>query len=363
MAVVGALALGAAGQVLSGRLLRMVGTAAFRPAADRIAASPGILHGPPGQVGELTLVNPTTVRVNPFTAIVLGTHSTTQGSYEVPNDALVDLPVAGQHATLFRRDLVALTVADSQAAGLTSSGTTDRPGYLHVIRGADAASNPALPAVPANTLLLGELYVPPAGQTVTLTPYNPRTGVRGGILPVYNDTVDRPGHGAERGAYDGQYRDHPTRGLQRWSATTSEWHSVSSVQQGAVAMLRTLVPGETVAWGQMGGRTGRVGERILFTISAEVQSLSGGADQTFSMTTHSSSSGLNFGAGNENDFANMDRVSGGPGGPHIYTLRRTGVATTTATDWYLALQFTVGTGGTNVNLRDPRAWAVPAGAA
>jgi hypothetical protein len=195
-------ALGAAGQVLSGRMLRLTQGALFRPASAAVSAVSGVLHGPDGSMGELTLVNPTTVRVNPFVAVIQGTHATTQGQYEVPNDAPEDLPVAGQHATLFRRDLIAVVVADSQAAGVASTATTDRA-YLAVLRGTDAANNPQLPAVPANTLLLGELTVPPVGQTVTLTPYNPRTGVRHGILPVFGDTATAAGHGGAPGAFAG----------------------------------------------------------------------------------------------------------------------------------------------------------------
>lgn len=215
--------LGATGQQLSARLLRLTDAAKWRPSGTGLAVVSGVVHGPVGQMGEVTLVNPTTVNVNPFLAVVQGTHALDQGVYEVPNDAAVTLTVTAQHASQFRRSLILVEVNDSQALGVASSATTDRA-RLHILDGALSSTSPgALPAVPANALALGEVAIPPAGQTVTLTPYNPRTTTRNAILPVVDDASTVTGHGAAPGTVDGQYRDHPVYGLQRWSTTAGTW--------------------------------------------------------------------------------------------------------------------------------------------
>jgi hypothetical protein len=208
-------ALGATGQLLSGRLLRLSLGATFRPAAAGVlAAAAGALYGPPGTMGEATLVNPTTLRIAPARWVVQGSRSADQGQYVVPNDGNVDLAVTAQHASQFRRSLWMVTVADSQAAGVASSATTDRA-LLQIVDGPLSATSPApLPTVPADSLVLGEVGIPPVGQTVTITPYNPRTTGRGGIMPVSADALTYPGHGAEAPAHDGQARWHPTQGLQ-----------------------------------------------------------------------------------------------------------------------------------------------------
>lgn len=226
-------ALGAAGQVLSGKLLRLSLGAAYRNAAAGVQAVAGCLYGPAGTMGELTLNSNTSLTVGPFRAVVQQTQDVTQGPYLVVNDASVTATTAvvaglptmpAQDASQFRRAYVAVYVADSQVSGVASSGVTDRS-VLDILPGALAASAgvAAYPAVPANALLLGELLIPPVGQAVTLTAYNPRTTTRGGILPVIADGANRPGHDGDLGLHLGQYRDHPTHGLQRWNVTLGIW--------------------------------------------------------------------------------------------------------------------------------------------
>ncbi len=223
--------LGATGQRLSARLLRLTDAAKWRPSGSGVGVLSGLVAGPAGSVGELSLVNATTLNVNPFFAVIQGTRSATQGAYEVPNDALVTLAVTGQDASLYRRSLVVVGVDDSEAAGVASSATTDRA-RLYILDGPLSSTTPApLPALPPDSLDLGEISIPPTGQTVTLTPYNPRTGARSGILPVFNDTSTRPGHGAATGAHVGQYRDHPTRGLERWDG--NGWVALASGSDAA----------------------------------------------------------------------------------------------------------------------------------
>lgn len=169
----------------SARTDRLTTGAAFRPGSAPLSAASGLLHGPAGTRGDLTLLTDVLLRVDPFVAIVQGTHNTQQGQYTVPNVQQRDLAVPAKDASLFRRALVRVRVADSLEAGVATSATTDGS-WLEVVSGALAASNPALPALGDNALALGELSIPStaSGQPVTLTRYNPRTITRGGVLPM-----------------------------------------------------------------------------------------------------------------------------------------------------------------------------------
>lgn len=211
-------ALGAAGQVLSGRLLRLAVGSAFRGAAAGVQGVSGALAGAPNTMGELTLPSNALLTVQPFRAVVQNTQDATGGQFILVNDAAVNLAVTAQHATQYRRSLVVAYAADSVSAGVASTAATDKAA-LELVDGALAASAgaAALPAAPANALALGELLIPPIGVPVTVTPYNPRTTARGGILPVVADGSGAiPGHDGVAGSHVGQYRDHPTRGLERW---------------------------------------------------------------------------------------------------------------------------------------------------
>lgn len=214
MAVVGVHVLGAAGQILSGRLQRLALGAVFRPAASGVQVVSGVLAGPANTQGELSLAGGV-LTVQPFRAEIQSALDATAGSYLVPNDAPVPFTLTAQHASQYRRALVVVRVDDSQVSGVASSGTTDRS-VLEVLDGPLAASQAAttLPAPAGSWLALGEVLIPPVGQTVTLTPYNPRTGIRHGILPVIADASTVTGHAGMVPAYDGQVRWHPTRGLE-----------------------------------------------------------------------------------------------------------------------------------------------------
>jgi hypothetical protein len=153
------------------RLHRQAFGALFQPAATVLTSRPGLLYGPTGHNGEFTLLNPTTLRVAQFVAVVQGTRTATQGTYLAVNDsAAADLTITAQHASQYRKALVVARVYDSEAAGVAHSATTDR-GTLEMIDGALAASNPALPALPADAVAIGEVSIPPTGQSVTATHY------------------------------------------------------------------------------------------------------------------------------------------------------------------------------------------------
>lgn len=215
-------ALGAAGQVLSGKVLRHAVGAAWRPSSAVLGAVSGVVQGPAGSMMELTLLTPTSARVNPGTAVIQGTFATDQGQYVVTNDAAVTVTWSGQSASQYRRALIIAEAADSQVAGVASSPTTDRA-ILRVVEGNLSPTGPgALPALPATALALGEVSIPPTGQTVTLTPYNPRTVARGGVQPVFDDTSTVPGHGGEPGAYVDQLRMRAGR-MERWNGSAWEW--------------------------------------------------------------------------------------------------------------------------------------------
>jgi hypothetical protein len=177
-------------------------TAANRP----LAGISGVLAGPDGTMGEVTLLSNTQFTVNPARWFVQSTESPLGGMYEVTNDAVETLTtLPAQDASQSRRCYFGVWVIDSFTAG---SGD-DLP-HWGLIQGALAASNPALPLasqLPANFLALGEFLIPPTGQAVTWTAYNVRTGLRGGILPVPATDTRVP-------AYDGAPRWHATSGLQ-----------------------------------------------------------------------------------------------------------------------------------------------------
>lgn len=213
----------------SARLDRIAMGASFRPSSAALGATSGMLHGPAGTMGELTLVSDALLRVAPFVAVIQGTHNAAQGQYVVPNTEQRDLAVPGKDAAQYRRALIVTRVADSVEAGVASSATTDGA-WLEIVSGTLHASTPVLPTAPANAVVMGELYLPSAasGQPVGITPYNPRTMLRGGIQPVIDDALTHPGHGGEPGRFVGQYRDHPVWGLQRWSSL-GEWRDVGAM--------------------------------------------------------------------------------------------------------------------------------------
>jgi hypothetical protein len=98
---------------------------------------------------------------------------------------------------------------------------------VEVVYGPNAATAGAatLPARTANSVILKEFAVSNTGVITLVAASGEFTGPRGGILPVLADGANVPGHDGAGGSFDGQYRDHPTAGLQRWT-TAGGWQSV-----------------------------------------------------------------------------------------------------------------------------------------
>jgi hypothetical protein len=199
---------------MSGRLGRLALGSSFIPGPTGLLTVSGVLYGPTNTMGELSLAGGN-ITVKPFRAVVQCSLDATAGQYLVVNDADAVFATTAQHATQFRKGLVVIDVDDSQVNGVASSATTDRA-RMYLLDGALAATSgaAALPALPDSSLALGEYLIPPAGQAVTITPYNPRTTNRNGILPVINDASTLPGHAGAAPVHDGAYRHHPVNGLE-----------------------------------------------------------------------------------------------------------------------------------------------------
>ena len=180
------------------------------PGAAALAVQSGVVWGP-GNPGSVAVVAGG-VTVSPFHAAIQGTRSGVQGVFEVTSDAAEFLAITAASSTQYRRGRLGVRILDA------ANGATTDEWDLVVLYGADAATAGAaqLPALPADAtfLELRQFAVSNTGA-ITLSGITPRTAPRGGILPVEaGDTTP--------GAMTGQYRDHPTDGLQRWTGTAWE---------------------------------------------------------------------------------------------------------------------------------------------
>lgn len=201
---------------------RLNTAAAWTPAAAGLQVRSGIAAGP-GAPGAVTAVTGG-VSIAPATVLVQGTVTTVQGVYACTWDAAEFRAAPAASASQYRRILVVVRVYDQ--ANNAAKDDWD----LEVVLGVGAASLAAAvaPTVPDNSFVLRAGSVDPSG-VVTLTGASTFTVGRGGILPV--DAAD-----TLPGAYLGQYRDHPTRGLQRW--TGSVWGNPA----GDTGWVNTPVP-------------------------------------------------------------------------------------------------------------------------
>lgn len=124
----------------------------------------------------------TTWTLGPCAAMIDPGHTTHQGGYDWATDANVPGTVTAADATNPRKDIVYIQVNDSSAGD--GSGALSAPVlYLAGTPGVE----PAAPALPARSFLVGTINVPVAGggsPTVVLNPA--RYVAAGGILPVYS---------------------------------------------------------------------------------------------------------------------------------------------------------------------------------
>lgn len=225
-------------RLMVGGLLRPepASTAASRP----LTATSGALYGPPGTMGEVTLLSNTQFTVNPARWMLQSSASALGGCYEVTNDAVATLGITAQDASQYRKSYWGVWVQDKFVAG---SG--DNLPHWGLVDGALAASAiaaalPGAGSLPTHFLALGEFLIPPTGNAVTFTPYSPRTALRGGVMPVIADGTTVPGHDGSLPAHIGQVRDHPTKGLQRGSATGGTW-GLPNLDQPAFRICRYQV--------------------------------------------------------------------------------------------------------------------------
>lgn len=162
----------------------------------------------------ITSVATAQVSMSPGFALVNG--------YAYKNDAAITLNLAANSSGLNRIDLIVLR----RDLGLNT--------IVVAVKTGTAAGSPVAP-VPTQTagglweLPIASVLVPSGASAPTVTDL--RTYTAKGIKKVRtNDTT--------AGAFDGQYRDHPTNGLQRWNASMSAWLTV-----GRATYVQTTDPG------------------------------------------------------------------------------------------------------------------------
>jgi len=187
----------------------------FQPAsAGGLHAYSGVLPNAAGHVGEVTLLGPEALTVNPCRWVIAGTQGGSQGDYVVVNDAAVERAIGARDATLSRLDRLVVSVRDTAYEPNEDEDDAD----VRVVPGTPVLAGAVLPDAPPNSLTLGTITVPPGSGTVTFTPtIVPQQVAVGGVQPL------RAGETAQNGAYDGQLLDHPTWGLRRWSAAAAAW--------------------------------------------------------------------------------------------------------------------------------------------
>jgi hypothetical protein len=158
---------------------------------------------------------------------------------------------------------------------------------------------------------------------------------------------------AVAGQVVGDYRDHPTYGLQRWNG--SRWSSLGGGQWAATPAATVIQPGGTLGVAVLpGGRAAAIGMPVLVDVRTLVVFANGAAQQTLQATLHASSTGFTV---TESEFDAVDRIPGGSGsGAHHYLFSRKIVLTPTSLDYLLAVQFQLGTGATTCQINNPRAF-------
>lgn len=202
------------------------GAALFRQAVFSTWRQAGLVGPADLQVSAQSTPN-MSVQVAAGRAWMLGTQASnvsggdwsTQAGYFGINDAPLTVTISAANATNPRIDLIVAYVQDSFYSG------SNNQLLIGVVTGT-AAPSPSAPAAPSNALALAQVAVAANATSITNSNITNTAGLlsvaRGGILPVTaTDTT--------AGKYDGQYRDHPTYGVQRWNAAAAQWRCVGPV--------------------------------------------------------------------------------------------------------------------------------------
>lgn len=120
--------------------------------------------------------------------VVRGTQATTQGMYHLYNDASITINVLGANpanATNPRIDLVVARIQDTFYGGAADTAT------IEMVTGTPGAV-PAVPAAPANSLILAQILIPAAATAVLPANITERR-VPAGRLPVVFDDQSAAG--------------------------------------------------------------------------------------------------------------------------------------------------------------------------
>lgn len=99
---------------------------------------------------------------------------------------------------------------------------------LYLGSAASTSNSTSYPTLPDNCLILQAFVVNSAGAITPTGSPAPYTWLRGSIAPVAaGDTTP--------GVFDGQWRDEPTLGLQRWSVASNSWSRPHAIHYGTTS--------------------------------------------------------------------------------------------------------------------------------
>lgn len=116
-------------------------------------------------------------------AVLTGSSSIAQGVYAgIYNDAALAGAVGAHHATLPRKDIIAVRIRDTDE---DASGSED---CGHVVIAGTAAASPADPAIPANHLVLARANVPATSGAITVDDLRTFASAIGGRLRCRSTT-------------------------------------------------------------------------------------------------------------------------------------------------------------------------------
>jgi hypothetical protein len=159
------------------------------------------------------------VDVKTGSALIPGTENPHGAVYSVFSDSDKNVSIAASNPSLPRIDLIVLKVQDSQYSGATNAWS------IVVVTGV-AASSPAVPTAPANSLILAQIAVGAGVTSITngnITDRRPWLTAAGGITVVRSL--------AERDAlvapYDGTIvlRTDANDALNVWDTSGWQWHA------------------------------------------------------------------------------------------------------------------------------------------